>query len=138
MLFKLAMDVLPIQASSVSCERVFSSAKETDTLRRSCLSPLMMEVLQFLKQSYKRDLLNFTTEWLVSEDSLTSDIPSDNTFTGHARQEMHNILAANTSTGSDASSYTPRLSNALTEELTRACDGELDFSDDDSDMYFDF
>ncbi|PPR07616.1 hypothetical protein CVT24_004169 [Panaeolus cyanescens] len=33
LLFKLALNVLPIQASAVPSERVFSSSKETDTLR---------------------------------------------------------------------------------------------------------
>lgn len=32
-LFRLVMDILPAQASSVSCERVFSSSKETCTPR---------------------------------------------------------------------------------------------------------
>ncbi|PCH42992.1 hypothetical protein WOLCODRAFT_74512, partial [Wolfiporia cocos MD-104 SS10] len=61
-IFSLAMDILPIQASAVPCERVFSSSKETTTPRRNHLSAKMMEVLQMLKFSAKKRhaLLNFT------------------------------------------------------------------------------
>lgn len=47
----MAMDVIPIQASAVPCERVFSSAKETTTARRNRISPKLMEALQMLKFS---------------------------------------------------------------------------------------
>ena len=65
------MDILPIQASSVPCERVFSSAKETMAPRRNRISTKMMEALQILKYSlrYGRDL-NFT-EGLNWDDELT-------------------------------------------------------------------
>ncbi|KAL4262028.1 Zinc finger BED domain-containing [Pleurotus pulmonarius] len=48
-IFSLAMDILPIQGSAVPCERVFSSAKETTTMRRNRISPDLMESLQVLK-----------------------------------------------------------------------------------------
>jgi len=48
------MDILPIQASSVPCERVFSSSKETITARRNKLSPQLVEALQLLKFSSKQ------------------------------------------------------------------------------------
>ncbi|KIY46808.1 hypothetical protein FISHEDRAFT_13691, partial [Fistulina hepatica ATCC 64428] len=59
LLFKIAMDVLPAQASAVPCERVFSSSKETDTLRRSQLSPALMEILQILKFTFRQDRMSF-------------------------------------------------------------------------------
>jgi hypothetical protein len=60
-LFKLAMDIIPIQASSVPCERVFSSGKETMASRRRRISPKLMEELQILKFSIRRaNPLNFT------------------------------------------------------------------------------
>ncbi len=48
------MDILPIQASSVPCERVFSSSKETITARRNSLSPCLIEALQVLKYATKQ------------------------------------------------------------------------------------
>jgi hAT family C-terminal dimerisation region len=54
-IFKFAMDILPIQASSVPCERVFSSSKETITARRNSLSPRLVEALQLLKYATKKN-----------------------------------------------------------------------------------
>jgi hypothetical protein len=55
------MDIIPIQASSVPCERVFSSGKETMTPRRSRISAQLMESLQMLKFSIRKGRsLNFT------------------------------------------------------------------------------
>jgi hAT family protein len=48
------MDILPIQAFSVPCERVFSSSKETITARRNALSPHLVEALQLLKYATKQ------------------------------------------------------------------------------------
>jgi hypothetical protein len=59
-LFSMAMDYLPIQASAVPCERIFSSSSETDTKKRNRISPLLMEALQMLKFYLKKDRLNFT------------------------------------------------------------------------------
>ena len=55
------MDIIPIQASSVPCERVFSSGKETMTPRRSHISARLMECLQILKFSIQKNrALRFT------------------------------------------------------------------------------
>src|SRR5260370_1519803 len=65
-LFGIALDYLPIQASSVPCERVFSSAKETDTLKCNCIHPVLMEALQTLKFSLKKERFNFTSGWQMA------------------------------------------------------------------------
>ena len=54
------MDILPIQGSAVPCERVFSSAAFTDTVRRNRMSPDLMESLQILKFALRKQRLNFT------------------------------------------------------------------------------
>lgn len=61
------MDILPAQASSVPCERMFSSSKDTCTPRRNRLSPAFIEVLQILKFYYRQDRLDFTSEYIAEE-----------------------------------------------------------------------
>jgi hypothetical protein len=65
------MDYLPVQATSVPCERVFSSAKETDTAKRNRISPVLMEALQLLKFSLKKERLNFTAGWSTPESAMS-------------------------------------------------------------------
>ena len=58
------MDILPVQAFSVPCERVFSSSKETITARRNSLSPQLVEALQLLKFLTKQGRgMSFTQGW---------------------------------------------------------------------------
>jgi hAT family C-terminal dimerisation region len=76
-LFKMAMDYLPIQASSVPSERVFSSSAETDTKKRNRISPLLMEALQMLKFYLKKKRLDFTESWVTTELQMTVDDPDD-------------------------------------------------------------
>ena len=74
-LFHLAMDVLPAQATAVPSERVFSSSKETCTLRRSQLGPTTIEMLQVLKYLYQWERLDFTTGLLAMEEDYTIEGP---------------------------------------------------------------
>jgi hypothetical protein len=67
----MAMDYLPVQATSVPCERVFSSAKDTATPKRNRISPILMEALQMLKFSLKKDRLDFTKGWETSEADMS-------------------------------------------------------------------
>ncbi|KIK75340.1 hypothetical protein PAXRUDRAFT_786381 [Paxillus rubicundulus Ve08.2h10] len=52
LLYCIALDVLPIQASAVPCECVFSSGKDMDTAQWNGLSPNTMEILQILKFAF--------------------------------------------------------------------------------------
>ena len=69
-IYSIAMDYLPIQASSVPSEQVFSSSAKTDTHKRNRIHPLLMEALQMLKFGLKKSRLNFMTGWAVNEASM--------------------------------------------------------------------
>jgi hypothetical protein len=70
MLFCIAMDYLPIQASLVPCEHVFSSSAETMTKRHNHISPVLLEALQMLKFFLKKEHLDFTTGWVTSQKEM--------------------------------------------------------------------
>ena len=72
------MDFLPVQATSVPCERVFSLAKDTDTAKRNRISPVLMEALQMLKSSLKKERINFMDGWRTSEAAMSAVSPTDN------------------------------------------------------------
>ena len=74
-IFRIATDYLPIKASAVPCERVFSSSAETDMKKRNRISPALMEALQVLKFSLKKDHLISST-FDIREYLLTDDGPS--------------------------------------------------------------
>ena len=69
-LFEIAMDYLPIQASAVPCEWAFFSEAETLTARRNRIKPALMEALQMLKFTLKKQHLNFTENLLTSEQVM--------------------------------------------------------------------
>lgn len=77
------MDYLPIQASAVPCERVFSSSSDTDTKKRNRIRPELMEALQILKFALKKSRLDFTAHLQLPEHIMIGDGPdaSSNTLT---------------------------------------------------------
>lgn len=82
------MDFLPIQASSVPCERVFSSSAETDTKKRNRIADDLMEALQILKYSMKKEKLNFTEQLLTPVEELA------NADEGHEVDSEINVVQA--------------------------------------------
>ena len=59
MFARIALDVLPVQASSVPCECLFSSCKQTATDRWAHLGADKFEQLQLMKSAWHQDLVNF-------------------------------------------------------------------------------
>jgi hypothetical protein len=51
--------MLPCQASSVPCERLFSASKQTATDLRSKLGAQRFEELQLMKYAWKRSVVDF-------------------------------------------------------------------------------
>ncbi|QRV87058.1 hAT family dimerization protein [Ceratobasidium sp. AG-Ba] len=80
LIYKVALDILPAQASSVSSERVFSSSKMTCTPSRNRISAPRVKALQILKHSLGSDpertlddepnVLDFMAQ---HDDELTGD-----------------------------------------------------------------
>ena len=71
------MDIIPIQASAVPCERVFSSAKDTMSARWNWISEKLMEALQVLKFSARNGRpLSFTAGLSYAEEIAEME-PSD-------------------------------------------------------------
>jgi hAT family C-terminal dimerisation region len=79
-IFRITMDYLPIQASAVPCERVFSSSAETNIKKRNRIRPELMEAIQVLKFALKKSRLDFTAHLQLPEDSMVGDV-SDSTNT---------------------------------------------------------
>ena len=92
----MAMNYLPIQATAVPCERVFSSSTETDTKRQNRISPLLMEALQMLKFNLKKIRLNFTAGWITEEKELKEDDPDNDllrtVLDGNLQNALDHIL----------------------------------------------
>ncbi|KAM6502313.1 hypothetical protein JOM56_002290, partial [Amanita muscaria] len=58
---KKKKDVLPVQASSVPCECLFSGSKQTATDRRARLGSDRFEELELMKFSWKKNLIDIAT-----------------------------------------------------------------------------
>lgn len=61
---------MPVQATSVPSERIFSASKQTTTARRNRLGPKIMEAMQILKFQAKdqREEVNFTKGFSLQEE----------------------------------------------------------------------
>ncbi|CAE6420407.1 unnamed protein product [Rhizoctonia solani] len=77
LVYRVALDVLPAQASSVSSERVFSSSKLTCTQHRNHISASNVEALQILKHSLRSQ-----------RDAPYIDTPETLDFMTHHRDEF--------------------------------------------------
>ncbi|TCD59832.1 hypothetical protein EIP91_011346 [Steccherinum ochraceum] len=121
-LYLIALDVLPSQASAVPCERVFSSSKETDALRRGLLSPPLMEKLQMLKYLYRsqrsmQDGLDFSRMPQLAdlEPSVTRETINDYLSSGRA-QELDELIEQSENPDSQDSLSEPDFSSHYNPE----------------------
>ena len=102
--FRMAMDYLPIQASSVPCEHVFSSSAETDTKKCNCISPMLMEMLKFW---LKKDRLHFTWQWITPQKDMLHDEDTEDSLShlvaaeGNLNNAMVQAIDAITSSEGD-------------------------------------
>jgi hypothetical protein len=71
-LASIALDVLPAQASSVPCERLFSGSKQIATDRRACLGPIVFEELVIMKSAWGPDLYDMAAWNAAQIDEVTS------------------------------------------------------------------
>ena len=90
-LYSMALDYIPIQATSVPCERVFSSAGETDTKRRNRIHPTLMEALQLLKFSLKWQRLDFTAGLQTPQDEMVLPTDDEDDHLGRLSQRQGGI-----------------------------------------------
>ncbi|EKM81447.1 hypothetical protein AGABI1DRAFT_36291 [Agaricus bisporus var. burnettii JB137-S8] len=58
-LARIALDVLPIQASAVPCERLFSASKQVATDRRSRLGSDRFEELLVMKSAWRGTMVDW-------------------------------------------------------------------------------
>ena len=91
-LFAMAADYLPIQASSVPCERVFSSSKETTTAKRNRMSGKLVEQLQMLKFSLKKGREISFTQGTSEEDQLR-ELTGMAETQNQAPEDLHSFLS---------------------------------------------
>ena len=92
MLFAIAMDYLPIQATSIPCEHVFSLAKETNTAKQNRMSPVLMEALQLLKFSLKKQHLNFMEGWLMLQAAMEVGLQDHDLSTLLVGDKVHEVI----------------------------------------------
>ena len=71
----MALDYIPIQVSSVPCERIFSSASKTDMKRHNRINSDLFEALQILKFGYKCEQLDFSGGLMEVEEEMLIEPP---------------------------------------------------------------
>ncbi|KIM60351.1 hypothetical protein SCLCIDRAFT_52033, partial [Scleroderma citrinum Foug A] len=76
-IYAITLDYLPIQASAIPCEHVFSSSSDTDIKKRNHISPTLMEALQMLKFWIKKDRLNFMKDWITPQKEMVTNEQSE-------------------------------------------------------------
>ena len=117
------MDYLPVQASAVPCERVFSSSSETITKKRNHISPVLMEALQIFKFLLKKARLNFTQGCAASQKDMEFQLLLNDSDSDDERPlpDTNNVIGD---------------SHAHDALLTAIAEYECDNIDDTATIYF--
>jgi len=68
LLFPVALDILPVQASTVPCKHIFSSSKQSREDHQNRATPKLFEALQFWKHALKKNHLDFTKHYSVAKE----------------------------------------------------------------------
>ena len=71
-LARIALDVLPAQASSVPCERLFSGSKQIAIDRCACLGSIVFEELVIMKSAWGPDLYDMAAWNAAQVDEVVS------------------------------------------------------------------
>jgi hypothetical protein len=66
----MALDILPVQASSVPCERLFSSSKQVATERRARLGSDRFEELLIMKSAWRGTISDWATSNSVEVEEV--------------------------------------------------------------------
>ena len=75
-LARIALDILPIPGSSVSCERLFSRTKQVTTDRRSSIGPDLIEALECLQYNWKGNII----DWARVNSRSIEEVDVDDDF----------------------------------------------------------
>ena len=96
----MALNYILIQASSVPCERIFSSASKTNMKQHNRINSDLFKALQILKFGYKGEQLDFLGGLLVIEkEMLVEPHPASNIdhlggLVAQMGETLHVMLAA--------------------------------------------
>lgn len=129
------MDIIPIQASSVPCERVFSSGKQTMTPRRGRISAKLMESLQIMKFSIRKGRgLNFTDGMRWCDELKEFELAAHLAPLGDAEAYGRSLEIAD----DDSDVLDDTLENLQKEldALEQALESDGDSEDDDEDDWY--
>ena len=91
-IFRGSLDYLPIQASAVPSEHIFSSSAETDTKKRNRINPMLMESLQMLKFALKKTRLDFTGGWITPEHAMKEHVIDQDLLAALFADESEDVM----------------------------------------------
>jgi hypothetical protein len=95
-LARIALDILPCQASSVPCERLFSASKQTADLRRASLGAKRFEELQIMKFAWRKKVADHAAlNWAQNEQlelEEYSEILDSDELSTEWDKELHSVM----------------------------------------------